>query len=437
MRDTAPSADRPPALDLPPGCEIGRTSAVRSVLEPESQWPREILEEPILVRRTGGSTLALIADPAAVQRVLTGSEEEFPKWEIYERFLGRGIGPQSVSVASGRQWRRLRASLSPLFRAQVVDAEIPAFRAAADEVMTRWASSAHEEVDIAEDMAGLTLSVIWRVLRGDPAETPVAGHILPAVRELGAAQRAGDFRGVAEQLTGLAHRAAASPPGARFHPESPFCPIMGVEGESALSRAEQFDNLRALFGAGHDSTGLTLAWALWLVARSPRYQDRACEEIHAVAGSDPIRQDHLARLEFCAAVLSEAQRLYPSCVTSVRRTVESVELAGTVLPAGSILVLAFYAMHRHRRLWSFPDEFRPERFLPGSGEPVTPFAFLPFSAGRHVCLASRFGWHEALVVFASILRRWRVEADRSAAMKPRVTISARPGGPLRVRLSPR
>lgn len=438
MRDPEPTFGRPPALEFHEAGDIRWKSAVRVVLEPETHWPREILHEPIVVRRPGRSTVALIADPAAARTVLNGSESQFPKWAIYERFLGRGIGPDSVSVASGPSWRRQRASLSAMFRAETVENETPAFRAAADQVMSRWARTPDGKVDIAEDMAGLTLSVIWRFLRGETPDTQVEDLIRPAVSTIGAAQRAGDYLGVARQLTEMAHRACASPPGPRMHPASPFCPSTATgRAPRSLSASEQFDNLRGLFGAGHDSTGLTLAWALWLIARSPDIQRKAFEEIVAVAGSDPIETAHLARLEMCAAVLSEAQRLYPSCVATVRQAAQPVELASTSLPKDTVLVVAIYALHRSRRLWSSPDEFRPERFLAGSGEPVSPFAFLPFSAGRHVCLASRFGWHEALVAFASILRRWQVDVDPSWPVRPRVTISVRPDQPLWVKVTPR
>jgi len=40
-------------------------------------------------------------------------------------------------------------------------------------------------------------------------------------------------------------------------------------------------------------------------------------------------------------------------------------------------------VHRRQRLWQAPDEFRPERFLPGASAPAR-FTYLPFGLGERM-----------------------------------------------------
>ena len=60
------------------------------------------------------------------------------------------------------------------------------------------------------------------------------------------------------------------------------------------------------------------------------------------------------------------------------------------IPAGSIVIVAPYVLHRHRTLWDEPDAFRPERFLPDRKRAIDRFAYLPFRAGPRVCIGASF-----------------------------------------------
>src|ERR1700704_365734 len=98
----------PPALNLPDQAAVRWTSFTKVIRLPEENWPAQICERPIIVGRVGNRTMALIADPETAKIVLGGSEEQFPKWRIYERVVGSGAGRESLSAASGAQWWRQR-----------------------------------------------------------------------------------------------------------------------------------------------------------------------------------------------------------------------------------------------------------------------------------------------------------------------------------------
>ena len=93
--------------------------------------------------------------------------------------------------------------------------------------------------------------------------------------------------------------------------------------------------------------------------------------------------------------------------------------------------------NRSTRCWSDPHLFRPDRFAAGSGEPRHRDAFLPFGAGRHVCVGMPFGWTEAMTVFATLLQRFRVVTDRAVPVRPRMMITLRPDRGVPIILHPR
>ena len=73
-----------------------------------------------------------------------------------------------------------------------------------------------------------------------------------------------------------------------------------------------------------------------------------------------------------------------------------------------------YAMHRDVREWKEPDLFMPERFLDEAGKLVPPGqnrSFLPFSAGRRVCLAETLAKMELFLVISNMLRKFKFSAS--------------------------
>jgi cytochrome P450 len=60
-------------------------------------------------------------------------------------------------------------------------------------------------------------------------------------------------------------------------------------------------------------------------------------------------------------------------------------------------------------------------------------AYLPFGAGSHVCVGAAFAWTEAILVLATLARRWR--PTRTFDQLPtRATVTLRPARPVAMRL---
>ena len=101
------------------------------------------------------------------------------------------------------------------------------------------------------------------------------------------------------------------------------------DGTGAGMTDEQLrDEAATLVIAGSETTGNTIAWACYLLARHPRIQERLQQEADLVlAGADP-GYETLSRLPFTRAVITETLRLYSPVWILPRRALVDVELGG-------------------------------------------------------------------------------------------------------------
>src|SRR5262249_30953928 len=147
-----------------------------------------------------------------------------------------------------------------------------------------------------------------------------------------------------------------------------------------------------------------LTWSLYLLSQSPDLRDAVEREIDDVVGGRPMTFELIERLPFTRAVIEEAMRLYPPAPLLSRAAVRDDVLCGRPVPAGSVVVIAPWLVHRHRLLWDDPLVFDPQRFLSPRREKIRRFSYLPFGAGPRICIGMSFAMQEAVIVLAHLLR---------------------------------
>ena len=141
--------------------------------------------------------------------------------------------------------------------------------------------------------------------------------------------------------------------------------------------------------AGHETTAQALTWALYLLARAPDWQQKVRQEVVRVAGHGPIEPQHVEALSITRQVMKEVMRLYPPAPVLTRMTREETTIGGHTLPAGAMLVIPIYVVHRHRKLWDDPDRFDPTRFTPEREKQYARAQFMPFACRLETALAPR------------------------------------------------
>ena len=173
-------------------------------------------------------------------------------------------------------------------------------------------------------------------------------------------------------------------------------------------------------------SALTWAWAL--LAADPVRQDRLRAEALAVLGDRPATSADLPSLPYARAVLDEAMRLFPPAWLITRTALADTVVGGCAIPAGALVIISPWLVHRHPERWQHPDRFEPERFV--DQEPPRD-AFVAFGAGPRMCIGREFAYAEAVPMLAALARRVRLEYPPGRGV-PRASalVTLRPAGGL-------
>jgi cytochrome P450 len=193
------------------------------------------------------------------------------------------------------------------------------------------------------------------------------------------------------------------------------------------------DEALTLLLAGHETTANALAWTWDALTRNPDAEDRLHAELDAVLGDrDPVPADY-PRLTFTRDVVAEAMRLRPPAWILGRRVIRPIRLGAWEVPAGSVVLVSQLVTHVNPRFWTEPKAFRPERWSNGETSGLPKFAYFPFGGGNRICIGEGFAWTEAVLVLATLARRFRFRGldPTRVPLEPLVTL--RPGRPIRMR----
>lgn len=125
----------------------------------------------------------------------------------------------------------------------------------------------------------------------------------------------------------------------------------------------------------------------------PEVMQKAQAEIrHALQGKSRVTEDDLINLKYPKNIIKETMRLHPLASLLVpRKCQESSKILGYDIPKGTILIMNVWTIGRDHRYWDDAEVFIPERFEDTTIDfKGTHFEFIPFGAGRRMCLGMTF-----------------------------------------------
>ncbi|XP_019734811.1 cytochrome P450 2K1-like isoform X1 [Hippocampus comes] len=187
-----------------------------------------------------------------------------------------------------------------------------------------------------------------------------------------------------------------------------------------------------LFGAGTDTTGNTLSWGLLFMAKYPQIQDQVQEELSRVVGVRQVQTEDRKNLPFVNAVIHETQRLSNILPMAIlHQTSKDITFQGYFIQKGTAVLPLLTSVLYDETEWETPNTFNPSHFLDEEGNFVKRDAFLPFSAGRRVCLGEGLARMELFLFFTSLLQRFRFTpppgiSEDELDLKPVVGFTLRP-----------
>ncbi|XP_008275705.1 cytochrome P450 2J2-like [Stegastes partitus] len=163
-----------------------------------------------------------------------------------------------------------------------------------------------------------------------------------------------------------------------------------------------------LIEAGTETAATTLRWALVYMMNYPEIQEKVQAEIDRVIGQS--RQPTMAdrpNMPYAEAVIHETQRLgnivpfgFPKMAS------KDTTLGEYFIPKGTSITTALSSVLFDKNEWVTPDVFNPEHFLDSKGQFLRRDAFLPFSAGKRVCIGEPLARKELFLFFTSLLQRF-------------------------------
>jgi cytochrome P450 len=109
-----------------------------------------------------------------------------------------------------------------------------------------------------------------------------------------------------------------------------------------------------------------------------------------------------------------------------REILRDVQFGDYLLPAGGVVFVAPYVLHRHPKLWDDPQSFRPERFAPEQENAHHKYQYIPFGGGEHICIGNSYAMLEAALVLATLARRFHLQLPAHHSVRERALVTLMP-----------
>ncbi|MCF6234576.1 MAG: cytochrome P450 [Rhodobacteraceae bacterium] len=400
-------------------------------------------------------------DPELVDLVLKKRPRDFPKSERIRVGLKPLLG-ESVFISNGELWERQRRIIDPAFEGGRLRSIFPSMWDSGVAAVERLQSLADgKPVEIESQTSHVAMDVIFRTLFSLPIENEIAAAAFNAFREHQQAQpvanimavlplprwfprfhsrktrqTARTIRDLVRQLTSARAKEIAE----GRAPDDLATKIMTTpdpQTGQVFDQEEMVDQVAIFFLAGHETSAAVLAWALYLLALYPEWQDKLAQEAVSAFDPDKIYFSTLSKLRQSRAVFRETMRLYPPVPMYVREAACPERFRDRDVKRGAQVIISPWHLHRHELLWERPDEFDPDRFDTPNGKECLRKAYIPFSAGPRVCPGSAFAMAEGPLLLSMLVRAFRFERveGRDPVPVAHLTVRARDG--IHLRLTPR
>ncbi|CAL5065466.1 unnamed protein product [Urochloa decumbens] len=416
---------------------------------------------PLMTVRLGALVAVVASSPPAARAVLQTHNGRLTGRTPPDAWLALGHAANSVFVLPpGRRWGALRRlGTEHLLSARRLDGDRlrPLLRGAVADLARRVSKemmAAAGTVEVGRAAFAAVMELQWRAMFSagldddaaarelhDAAREAVALSLERNVSDFIPALAAADLQGIRrgfgrrvamvyqridEQVEQLmrGRREAAGGGGGGGSGEKDLLDVMldmtseqgKDDGDVTVDRDVIRTFLTDIFLATVDTIASTIEWAMAELLQHPDAMSKLQEELRSVLGSKAqqlVEYSDVDRLPYLRSVIRETLRLHPVVPLVPNVAEATVEIHGHAVPKGCTVLVNLWAVHRDAAAWGpEPDRFVPERFLlrPPEEEAgflgTTGFEFIPFSAGRRVCLGLQLATRMVHAMLGSLLLRF-------------------------------
>ncbi|MFE8958183.1 cytochrome P450 [Streptomyces iakyrus] len=449
-----PTGQNPPAADTLPGVPVADISATGPGGAPVQQ-AMDLMREhgPVFVRRLYGrdtlfvGDLDLVADLADEQRF---AKHIGPGLENVREFAADGL---FTAYNDEPNWAKAHDILMPAFALGSMRTYHPVMLKVARRLIASWDRDARagRPVNVPDDMTRMTLDTIglagfgydfgsferaephpfvesmvrcleWSMTRlarvpgqdysaQDAAFRDDSAYLARVVDDVIAA-RTGTDQSDADDLLGLMLTAE--------HP---------ADG-TTLDTANIRNQVITFLIAGHETTSGAMSFALYYLAKHPtalQLVQREADELWGDQTDPEPTYDEVGRLTYTRQVLNEALRLWPTAAVFSRQAREDTLLGGRIpLRAGQSALVLTPMLHRQPVWGDNPELFDPSRFTPEAEAERPVHAFKPFGTGERACIGRQFALHEATMLLAMLVHRYRLRDHADYRLTVKETLTLKP-----------
>lgn len=401
----------------------------------------------------GSQPVYVVSHPDGVKHILQDQNRRYSKNTIQYNSLATITG-RGLLTSDGPFWLRQRRLAQPAFsRPRMLALDkivVPATR----DMLGRWREYAGtgRPVDVDEEMMRLTLEVVGKALfsinlrseaqRLTGAVLTALDHIVYRARNVIVPPgwvpipRNLRFRRALKVLDEAVYEMITERRGSGQAGDDLLGMLLLAKDEETGQPMEDVqvrDEIMTMLIAGHETVASALTWTWYLLAQNPGEWERLYREVSGVLGGCEPESGDLAALPYTGQVFSEALRLYPPAWVISRRAVEDDTLLGYPVPAGALVIISPYVVHRREDFWVNPDAFLPDRFDSQLETQRHRFAYIPFGGGPRLCIGSHFAAVEAQLILAMVTQACRLELLPETPVQVDALVTLRPkrGLPMR------
>lgn len=430
-------AESSPTIPGPMREPTNGSSMFRRFKQLRQTYSAETFEQLIAEQRIGRFQFLILNDPDAIRHVLVENAQSYGKSPFLRRFLEPALG-QGLVTSDGEHWQCHRRLLAAAFAPRNLNGLVPIIANTTLQFLARWDKEPDGIIlDIAEEMSKLTLTSLARTMFAADDES-----ILQDITKIVAKYQdvvgfgIADFlglpnwfprlssvrgRNVVRHLDKVVDQLIKQDRGADDLLMNALIGHTPMK-VAPLSKQEVRDEIVTILTVGHETTAQALMWTWYLISIHPDIEHKLMTELNAVLNGRPPTLEDLDALEYTKAVIQESMRLFPPAPTFSRQCLFDDVILGRPIPKGTVVMIAPWVLHRHRRFWDNPELFDPERFYRVKERPR---AYLPFGAGPRICIGAGFAMMEVIIILAQVAQRYQLKLAPGHVVVPVARIALR------------
>ncbi|HEU5200669.1 MAG TPA: cytochrome P450, partial [Ktedonobacterales bacterium] len=392
--------------------------------------------------------------PEYVRYVLVEHPKSFSNRGLFQGERDGGFANEGLLTIDGEKHRQQRRAVQPAFHKKQIEGYATIIEHYTQELLKTWQPG--QRVNLSRAMQELTLRIVSKCLFSIDlssqlaplsaafdgiigSSTSVAEDLLN-IRIDNPVTGYGKRMAAMRQLDMLIYTLIAQRRDDEREHQDMLAMLMSAESGEApgktLTEKQIHDHILTFLAAGHETTAVSLVWTFYLLSQHPQVRAKLQHDLRAVLDGREPTLDDLAQLPYLDWVLNESLRLYPPAWMQLRFVTEEVELDRVRLPAGTLLILSQWVLHRLPDLWQDADNFVPERWNPAHEQQLPPGAYFPFGGGPRTCIGMPFALLEAKLILASVLQRCTPQPDAGYTPGFQPLITLRPKRQLEATLLP-